>query len=397
MHFRIKRIKLLNALAKATRAVSVRSPLPVLTGIKFDLQAHQLILTGSDSDITIQTIIDEDDDLVILKEGAVVLNSRYIFDIVRLILDKNYLSDNIENMKEHSNEKNKVETKDIISKEHLNEVIDGLLTRIKGSQIEYSLNGTDAIEYPRIDLSKTGTHFMMNALVLKDIIGETKFAASDKETRPILTGINFKAHDHVLEVVATDSYRLAKKIISIDEDVTFNITIPKLSLDEISKIIEKDELIELYVSERKVLFVFDKNIIQTRLIDGSYPDTARLIPLEFDYELDINRADLLNAIDRVSLLLNEQNNIVKLDMSNEQVILSSYQQEIGSVEENLASSFYKGEPLTISFSCKYASDAIKSFSGDKIKILFTGEMKPFIVKDFDSDELLQLVLPVRTY
>ena len=73
MHFRIKRIKLLNALAKATRAVSVRSPLPVLTGIKFDLQAHQLILTGSDSDITIQTIIDEDDDLVILKEGAVVL------------------------------------------------------------------------------------------------------------------------------------------------------------------------------------------------------------------------------------------------------------------------------------------------------------------------------------
>ena len=388
MHFRIKRIKLLNALAKATRAVSVRSPLPVLTGIKFDLQAHQLILTGSDSDITIQTIIDEDDDLVILKEGAVVLNSRYIFDIVRKIN-----SDDIEI-----------------------EIIDGLLTRIKGSQIEYSLNGTDAIEYPRIDLSKTGTHFMMNALVLKDIIGETKFAASDKETRPILTGINFKAHDHVLEVVATDSYRLAKnitkiyskmlfdyakrlakKIISIDEDVTFNITIPKLSLDEISKIIEKDELIELYVSERKVLFVFDKNIIQTRLIDGSYPDTARLIPLEFDYELDINRADLLNAIDRVSLLLNEQNNIVKLDMSNEQVILSSYQQEIGSVEENLASSFYKGEPLTISFSCKYASDAIKSFSGDKIKILFTGEMKPFIVKDFDSDELLQLVLPVRTY
>ena len=138
MHFKIKRIKLLNALAKATRAVSVRSPLPVLTGIKFDLQAHQLILTGSDSDITIQTIIDEDDDLVILKEGAVFLNSRYIFDIVRKIN-----SDDIEI-----------------------EIIDGLLTRIKGSQIEYSLNGTDAIEYPRIDLSKTGTHFIMNALVL---------------------------------------------------------------------------------------------------------------------------------------------------------------------------------------------------------------------------------------
>ena len=107
MHFRIKRLKLLNALAKATRAVSVRSPLPVLTGIKFDLQAHQLVLTGSDSDITIQTIVDEDDDLEILKEGSVVLNSRYILDIVRKIN-----SDDIEI-----------------------EIIDGLLTRIKGVKL----------------------------------------------------------------------------------------------------------------------------------------------------------------------------------------------------------------------------------------------------------------------
>ncbi len=80
-----------------------------------------------------------------------------------------------------------------------------------------------------------------------------------------------------------------------------------------------------------------------------------------------------------------------------QVILSSYQQEIGSVEENLSTSFYKGEPFTISFSYKYASDAIKSFSGTKIHISLTGEMKPFIIKDIEKDDLLQLVLPVRTY
>lgn len=369
MHLKIKRLKLLNALAKAARAVSIRSPLPVLTGVKFDLKSDKLILTGSDSDITIQTIIDVDDDLKVYEEGAVVLNSRYILDIVRKIN-----SDDIEI-----------------------EIIDGLLTRIKGSQIEFNLNGTDAIEYPRIDLSKTGTHFMIKSLILKDIISETKFAASDKETRPILTGINFKAHDNKLECIATDSYRLAKKIIDIEEDITFNITIPKMSLDEISKIIEKGELIELYVSDRKVLFVFDNNIVQTRLIDGTYPDTSRLIPSQFDYILNIHKNDLINAIDRVSLLLSEQNNIIKLEMSDEKVILSSYQQEIGSVEENLASSFYKGNPLSISFSSKYANDAIKSFSGEKIKILFTGEMKPFIVKDQEKDDLLQLVLPVRTY
>ena len=85
MHFKIKRLKLLNALAKAARAVSIRSPLPVLTGVKFDLQRDRLILTGSDSDITIQTVIYADDDLMIYHEGAVVLNSRYILEIVRKI------------------------------------------------------------------------------------------------------------------------------------------------------------------------------------------------------------------------------------------------------------------------------------------------------------------------
>ena len=369
MHFRIKRIKLLNALAKATRAVSVRSPLPVLTGIKFDLQAHQLILTGSDSDITIQTIIDEDDDLVILKEGAVVLNSRYIFDIVRKIN-----SDDIEI-----------------------EIIDGLLTRIKGSQIEYSLNGTDAIEYPRIDLSKTGTHFMMNALVLKDIIGETKFAASDKETRPILTGINFKAHDHVLEVVATDSYRLAQVSMPIEDDIQFNIVIPKKSLNQIIHIIEKDEMIDLYVSDRKVLFVIGQYLVLTRLIDGTYPNTSRLVEDQGSYTMSINSSALLGAISRASLLSDEQSNIVKLTMSPDENILSSYSQEIGSVEENLTKAFYKGEPMTISFSAKYLADAIRSIGTETIQLRFTEKMRPFQITGLDVNDNIQVVLPVRTY
>lgn len=153
----------------------------------------------------------------------------------------------------------------------------------------------------------------------------------------------------------------------------------------------------MYVSDRKVLYVFDNNIIQTRLIDGSFPDTNRLIPESFDYELDLDTHYLLNAIDRVSLLTNEQNNIIKLDMNDNKVLLSSYMQEIGSVEEILDKSFYKGEPLSISFSSKYANEAIRSFNCSKIKILFTGEMKPFIIKDYDNDDVIQLVLPVRTF
>ena len=367
MNFKIKRLELLNALTKVSRAVSIKSPLPVLTGIKFDLKEDELILTGSDSDITIQTSIQ--DHIDIIEPGSVVLSSKYILEIIK-----------------------KIDSEDV----HIF-IVDGTLTRIEGANSRFDLNGTSYIDYPRIDLNKTGVNLQMKSIDLKEAIEQTSFATSEKETRPVLTGVNFKAKDHVLECIATDSYRLAKRILNIDSDISFNIIIPKKSLIEISRIIEKDELIDLYVSDRKVLFVFDHVLIQTRLIDGTFPDTSRLIPDSFDYSMSIDSTSLLNSIDRASLLTNEQTNIVKLTMNQDTVILSSFSQEIGSVEENLSRAFYKGEPLKISFSARYLNDAIKSINGQKVRVLFTGEMKPFIIKDFEREDIIQLVLPVRTY
>ena len=367
MNFKIKRLELLNALTKVSRAVSIKSPLPVLTGIKFDLKEDELILTGSYSDITIQTSIQ--DHIDIIEPGSVVLSSKYILEIIK-----------------------KIDSEDV----HIF-IVDGTLTRIEGANSRFDLNGTSYIDYPRIDLNKTGVNLQMKSIDLKEAIEQTSFATSEKETRPVLTGVNFKAKDHVLECIATDSYRLAKRILNIDSDISFNIIIPKKSLIEISRIIEKDELIDLYVSDRKVLFVFDHVLIQTRLIDGTFPDTSRLIPDSFDYSMSIDSTSLLNSIDRASLLTNEQTNIVKLTMNQDTVILSSFSQEIGSVEENLSRAFYKGEPLKISFSARYLTDAIKSINGQKVRVLFTGEMKPFIIKDFEREDIIQLVLPVRTY
>lgn len=367
MNFKIKRTILLNALSKVSRAVSIKSPLPVLTGIKFELKENELILTGSDSDITIQTIIK--DGIEVIETGSVVLSSRYILEIVK-----------------------KIDSESV----HIY-IVDGTLTRIEGSGSKFDLNGTSYIDYPRIDLKENGSHFEMKSTDLKQAIEQTSFATSEKETRPVLTGVNFKAKDRTLECIATDSYRLAKRILNIDSDITFNIIIPKKSLIEISRIIEKDENIDLYVSDRKVLFIFDTLKIQTRLIDGTYPDTSRLIPDEFGYSMSVDSTSLLNSIDRASLLSNEQTNIIKLSMSEDNVIISSHSQEIGSVEENLSRAFFKGEPLSISFSAKYLNDAIKSINGDKVRLLFTGEMRPFIIKDFEKEDIMQLVLPVRTY
>lgn len=370
MNFKIKRIKLLNALSKVIKAVSSRSALPALTSIKFELKENELILTGSDSDISIQITVPKDDELEIISSGSVLLSAKYIIEIIRKI-DSDYV--NIE-------------------------IVDGLLTRIKGDKTEYNLNGTDIREYPMIDLQKKGSSFKLNASLLKEIVNQTSFAASDKETKPILTGINLVADGSTLQCTATDSYRLAKKVVDLNQDITFNITIPEKSLDDISKIVTDQEELEVYVSDRKALFVLENTIIQTRLIDGNYPDTSRLIPTEEDYSLVLKTSDLLKALDRVSLLTSELSNIILLTMNQSKVVLSSYVQEIGSVEEIIESNSYIGNELSISFSCKYVTEAIRCFnSDDEIKLSFTGEMKPFIIKKLNHEDVIQLVLPVRTY
>lgn len=369
MQFKILRTELLNALNKVSRAVSSKSPLPVLTGILFTLTDDELILTGSNSDISIETVISKDEKILdIITTGSIVLSGHYISEIIRKI-EAEYIT---------------IET------------IDGTLTRITGENSEFNLNGLKAIDYPNVDLTATGDCFVLSAYALKTIISQTIFCTSDKETRPILTGVNFQAKDHHLQCVATDSYRLAKKVISIDEDLQFNITIPKSSLSEIAKILEKDENITIYVSDRKVLFILDNLKISTRLIDGAFPDTSRLIPPHFDYCLEVSSREILNAIDRASLLASDNNNIVKLSLSKASIQVTSRSQELGSVEEEIIGD-YNGSPLEISFSARYVLDAIRSISQSKVSIHFGGEMKPFIFKAINDDSLIQLVLPVRTY
>lgn len=367
MDFNINRLVLLDALTKVSRAVSLKSPLPILTGIKFDLLEDGLVLTASDSDISIQTTINEG--IIINQTGSVVLSSKYILEIIRKI------------------------DGDTV---HI-QVVDGTLTRITSESSLFDLNGSKSFDFPRIDLNKNGKHFSMKSYNFKKIIEKTLFATSEQETRPVLTGVNFKVDQHKLVCIATDSYRLAQVSMPIEDDIQFNIVIPKKSLNQIIHIIEKDEMIDLYVSDRKVLFVIGQYLVLTRLIDGTYPNTSRLVEDQGSYTMSINSSALLGAISRASLLSDEQSNIVKLTMSPDENVLSSYSQEIGSVEENLTKAFYKGEPMTISFSAKYLADAIRSIGTETIQLRFTEKMRPFQITGLDVNDNIQVVLPVRTY
>ncbi|MDP2815006.1 MAG: DNA polymerase III subunit beta [Erysipelotrichaceae bacterium] len=372
MDFRISKRAFYNALSAVARAISANSPLPSLSGIKIEVSSEEIVLTGSDSEISIQKRLlkGEDDFVLDIKEpGSIVIEAKYILEIVR-----------------------KIDADEI----HV-EIIDGSLTKISGHSAEFNINGMKAVDYPMIDFSKPQKQFTIEADVLAKIINQTSFATSDKETRPVLTGVNFKAEGNRLECVATDSYRLARKIVSLSESNHFNITIPSKALSEIVKTIERDSNVLVCVSDKKAQFWIDHTVIQTRLIDGVYPETGRLIPSEFMYELTVDTRDMLNAIDRASFIKSEGISIIKLSASEKEIVISSKSQEVGSSTEKLTAIQYKGKPLEISFSGRYVFDAIRVLNGPIVKIEFCGEMKPFIIRNMDDDSVLQLVLPVRTY
>ena len=386
MKLTIKKDLLLNALNKVSKAISTKNLIPVLAGIKFELKKKKLTLTASDNDITIQTMIEStnEEDFKVEQEGSIIIQGKYILDIVRKLPDK-YI--NIE-------------------------VIDELKILIYTENSEFNLNGISESEYPNVGLEESKKKININAGVLKSIVNQTAFATSNEESKPVLTGINFNIVGDILECNSTDSYRLARKTIELNSsqdrkivklekvsEDNYNIVIPSHNLIEFTKILGDDsEEVEVHIFNNKVLFKNGNLKFESRLINGTYPNTANLLPDDSYLVVSTNLNDFYNAIDRVSILTSDkEKNIVTLETEGNTLTLKSSSAEIGRVEEKMSISKNNNEDIKISFSAKYMMEALKSFSTETVDLHFVGEVKPILIKSTEDETLTQLVLPIRTY
>ncbi len=375
MKIKIKKEVLLENLNKVSKAISTKNLIPILSGIKFDLTYKGLLLTASDNDITIQTFIpaENNKDMIIEKEGSIIIQGKYILDIVRKLPD-----------------------------EYINiEVIDELKILIYTENSEFNLNGIDKKEYPNISLEDNKTHVNISPKEFKKLVNQTAFATSNDESRPILTGINIKITGNIFECSATDSYRLAKKQIVLNDVIeeNYNIIIPSKNILEFIKIIDDNgDNLEIHIFNNKILFKNNNLLFQSRLISGNYPNINNLIPTDSFLKISANLDDIYNVIDRASILTSDkEKNIVTLETNGNMLIVKSSSAEVGRVEEKMSIIKNNDENIKISFSAKYMLEALKSFSGKNIEMSFVGEVKPIIVKDDEEENLIQLVLPIRTY
>ncbi len=373
MRFQMNKDKLLYHLVIAQKALSNKTPNPALTGIKVDVFKDRILLTTSNGEISIlKTIIDPS--LQVEQEGTILIPGRYFVEIIRKLDGQNVLLSALE---------------------------DNLL-KIEADHSDITLNLLDVDDYPKLLFKESAESVKVNVRVFKTLIRQTAFAASGVENRPILTGVYFKLDGNQLTGIATDSYRLAKKSIELDQIYApMNVIIPSKSVEELGRILEDNQKdVELHFSPSNILFKYDNTLFLSRLLEGNYPETSKLIPLEFPNEVVFNKEQLLIAIERASLLSirDGQNAIVKLEIREDDTVeISSSSPEIGRVLEEIQPvAEVKGSPLKIAFSSKFLLDALKAFNSSEIKVGFTGEIRPFVMTgDYDPD-MLQLILPVKT-
>lgn len=378
MKFSINRSSFVNQLNNVLRAISSKTTIPILTGVKMVVSENQLVLTGSNADITIQStlnVTDGENELVIEEPGAIVLPARFFSEIVKRLPDK----------------------------EVTIELHEGFQTKITSGNAEFTINGQDANNYPHLPEIESDSTIKLAPDLLRDVIEQTRIAVSKQESRPILTGIHVVLADNVMTAVATDSHRLAQRKVQVNTgDNNYDFVIPGNSMTELSRMItdEKDD-VELQIAENQVLFKFGNSLFYSRLLEGNYPETSRLIPDSADTTLELDAGSFLAAIERASLLSHQgHNNVVKLTINpdNDSAKISGDSADVGNVEEDVNADSISGNDLEISFNPDYMSDALRSFGQTKVLISFTSALRPFtLVPSEDQDNFVQLITPVRTF
>lgn len=376
IQFSINKSVFLSALNTTKRAISHKNAIPILSTVKIEVHSEGITLTGSNGQISIENFIstqDENAGLLISSTGAILLEANFFINVV------SSMPDIVLDFKE-------IEQKQIV-------LISG--------KSEITLKGKDADQYPRLQEVPTSKPLVLETKVLKQIVNETAFAASTQESRPILTGVHLSLSEQQnLKTVATDSHRMSQRKMRLEKSGDdFDVVIPSRSLREFTAVFSDDiETVEVFFSNNQLLFRSEHISFYTRLLEGAYPDTDRLIPKDFNTKVVFDTAHLRQAMERARLLSSAtQNGTVKLEVENNVVSAHVNSPEVGKVNEEIETLTVTGDSLVISFNPTYLIEALKAIGSEQVEISFISPIRPFtLVPNNEAEDFIQLITPVRT-
>lgn len=367
MKFSCNQHTLTKALNIVSKAVTIRTTIPILKGILLKVDANGILtMAASDLDLSIEKKIKVENS----TPGEIVVFSKLFGDIIRK------LPDGVITIEEN----------------------DGKIN-IKCSNSEFNIIGLSAEEFPNINPNEEDTEkLVFNKELLKDMIKKTSFAASIDENKGAMTGVLIEMDEDSLNMVAIDGFRMAIAREQMKNKKKQNIIIPAKILTEISRIITEEEInsddVTMVLNEKKAIFVMENTKIVIRLLEGEFMNYNRIIPTENPCKVVLNKNDLMNSVERASLLAKVgKNNLIKLEIKDNGIEITSKSEEGNVKEEVIASK--DGNDIIIGFNSKYLIDVLKVIDDENITMLFNTNVSPCLIKPLSGNEFEYLILPVR--
>ena len=363
MKFTCSRTDLSTAVSNVQRAVAVKASIPALEGILIKAKNEKINLSGYDLEIGITTDLEAQ----IQDEGSIVVSARLFGDIVRRLPEE------------------------IVTIE----TDDRMVTYITSGNASYQIVGLSSAEYPELPKIEETDRIVIKGGLLRDMIRQTIYAVSDNNSKPIYTGSLFEIRDKILTVVAIDGYRMAIKKENIDSNSENEFVIPKKTQGEILKLIsDEDEDVEIIIGQRHTLFKVGTFYVISRLIEGNFIDYNSAIPKGKETEVNVNTREILQAVERMSLLANDKfPSPVRCNFSNDEISLVC-KTSMGKANDSISTTI-SGSDVEIGFNNRYLLEALRNCETDEIRLILNGGLSPMIIKPLKSDDFIFLVVPMR--
>lgn len=364
MNIICNKVELIEAVGNVQRAVSNKASLPALEGILIRAQGSSLYLAGFDMEVGITTTIDAN----VKEPGEIVLSARMFGDIVKK-MPGDQLS--------------------IQSDAKYN-------TIIRSDVTEFAIMGMSAADYPDIPSVEDGIALNLSQPVIKSMIRQTIFAvAAPNDPRPLYTGTLFELKNNELRLVSVDGYRLAMRTEPMQSDEQLSFVVPGKTLQEILKLLKDEEKpCSLIVGRRHIIFEIDGYAVISRLLDGEFMAYEKIISSDVSSVVTVNTRSFIDAVDRVSLVVNDRLKSPLVCVFKDNSIAVSCTTPLGSANDCISADI-QGDDEEMGFNSRFLLDALKNSETDEVKINLGGALKPMNILPKEGNSFLFLVLPVK--
>lgn len=365
MKMKCNRKDLVEAVSLVEKAVPVSTPISVLEGIFIEAKDNAFKLVGNNLDLGIECFIPAD----VSEKGLAMVRASLFSNAVKKLPD----SDEDVYM-------------EIDEKDNL---------KIECGYAKFNFSTSSAEEFPQLSLVLDGKTFEIKESLVKNMIKQTVYAVSQKEDKPVLTGLLFDICDKKINVVGCDGFRVAIRNEEIDCDEAIKFIFPGKNAKDLLGILgETDDLVKISVNENNVKFSTDRCVFVSRIIDGEYLNYQSVANHKNTLEFVVERRKILNSIDRAATIVNEASKShVLLDIDETSVSIDC-ESVMGKVKDKFTVDM-QGEPMQIAFNPKYLIEAFKNIEDEKIKISFSTPVTPAVIRPIDGEKYVYIILPVR--